>query len=91
MLHAEMIQKVEQSVTENKVINKNLDKVEVQTKQFIGERQGAWELHYSNQEIQLRKKADKNKELLQKHQSQSQVCFPVMSVFEQHEITSGKV
>jgi len=29
-------------------------------------------LHYSNQEIQLRKKADKNKELLQKHQSQSQ-------------------
>ena len=75
LLHNEMIQKVEQSVTENKVINKNLDKVEIQTKQFIGERQGAWELHYSNQEIQLRKKADKNKELLQKHQSQSQVCF----------------
>jgi len=72
LLHSEMVQKVEQSVTENKVINKNLDKVEVQTKQFIGERQGAWELHYSNQEIQLRKKADKNKELLQKHQSQSQ-------------------
>lgn len=72
LLHNEMIQKVEQSVTENKVINKNLDKVELQTKQFIGERQGAWELHYSNQEIQLRKKADKNKELLQKHQSQSQ-------------------
>lgn len=72
LLHNEMIQKVEQSVTENKVINKNLDKVEIQTKQFIGERQGAWELHYSNQEIQLRKKADKNKELLQKHQSQSQ-------------------
>lgn len=72
LLHNEMIQKVEQSVVENKVINKNLDKVEIQTKQFIGERQGAWELHYSNQEIQLRKKADKNKELLQKHQSQSQ-------------------
>lgn len=72
LLHNEMIQKVEQSVAENKVINKNLDKVEIQTKQFIGERQGAWELHYSNQEIQLRKKADKNKELLQKHQSQSQ-------------------
>jgi len=69
---SEMIQKVDESIGENKVINKNLDKVELQTKQFIGERQGVWELHYSNQEIQLRKKADKNKELLQKHQSQSQ-------------------
>jgi len=72
LLLSEMIQKVEDSVTESKVINKKLDQVEVQTKQFIGERQGAWELHYNNQEIQLRKKADKNKELLQKHQSQSQ-------------------
>jgi hypothetical protein len=72
LLSTEVINKIEESVTENKIINKNLDKVEVQTKQFIGERQGAWELHYSNQEIQLRKKADKNKELLQKHQSESQ-------------------
>jgi len=39
---------------------------------FIGERQGAWELHYSNQEIGLRKKADKNKELLQLHQTEAQ-------------------
>ena len=38
-----------------------------------GERQGAWELHYSNQELGLRKKADKNKELLQAHQSKAQV------------------
>jgi len=72
LLASDMIQKVKDSVTENKVITKKLDLVEVQNKQFIGERQGAWELHYSNQEIQLRKKADKNKELLQKHQSQSQ-------------------
>jgi len=72
LLSTEIINKIEESVTGNKMINKNLDKVEVQTKQFIGERQGAWELHYSNQEIQLRKKADKNKELLQKHQSESQ-------------------
>merc|ERR1712013_513032 len=72
LLSTEIINKIEESVTGNKMINKNLDKVEVQTKQFIGERQGAWELHYCNQEIQLRKKADKNKELLQKHQSESQ-------------------
>jgi len=72
LLNTEIINKIEESVNENKIINKNLDKVELQTKQFTGERQGAWELHYSNQEIQLRKKADKNKELLQKHQSESQ-------------------
>eukprot|EP00092_Neocalanus_flemingeri_P004593 GFUD01004944.1.p1 GENE.GFUD01004944.1~~GFUD01004944.1.p1 ORF type:complete len:756 (+),score=168.58 GFUD01004944.1:860-3127(+) len=72
LLLSEMIQKVEESVTDNKVSNKKVDQVELQTKQFIGERQGAWELHYSNQEIQLRKKTDKNKEILQKHQSQSQ-------------------
>merc|ERR1712228_930681 len=68
----EIADKISDGQVATKSVNKNLDKVEVQTKQFIGERQGAWELHYSNQEIQLRKKADKNKELLQKHQSQSQ-------------------
>ena len=55
-----------------------MDVLEQQTKQFIGERQGAWELHYSNQEIGLRKKADKNKELLQLHQTEAQV--PASSV-----------
>jgi len=72
VMNSETVQKVEESISENKAINKNLDNVELQMKQFIGERQGAWEFHYSNQEIQLRKKADKNKEILQKHQSQSQ-------------------
>ena len=30
------------------------DKVEVQGKQMVEERQGAWELHYSNAEIMFR-------------------------------------
>ena len=66
-------QKITDGVTSTKAVTKRLDLVEAQTKQFIGERQGAWELHYNNQEIQLRKKADTNKELLQKHQAESQV------------------
>ena len=69
----ELSQKLSDGVKNAKAVDKKLDLVESQTKQFIGERQGAWELHYNNQEIQLRKKADTNKELLQKHQSESQV------------------
>ena len=69
----ELADKISDGQVATKSVNKRLDLVEAQTKQFIGERQGAWELHYSNQEIQLRKKADTNKELLQKHQSESQV------------------
>jgi len=68
----ELSQKLSDGVKTAKAVDKKLDLVESQTKQFIGERQGAWELHYNNQEIQLRKKADTNKELLQKHQSESQ-------------------
>ena len=71
----ELSQKISDGVTSSKTVNKKLDLVETQTKQFIGERQGAWELHYNNQEIQLRKKADTNKELLQKHQTESQVSY----------------
>ena len=63
------------SQANNKVVGSKLDVLEQQTKQFIGERQGAWELHYSNQEIGLRKKADKNKELLQLHQTEAQVMM----------------
>ena len=63
------------SQANNKVVGSKLDVLEQQTKQFIGERQGAWELHYSNQEIGLRKKADKNKELLQLHQTEAQVVM----------------
>jgi len=98
LLHSEMIDKVKDSVAENKLINKKLNQVEVETKQFIGERQGAWELHYSNQEVQLRKKADKNKELLQKHQSQSQDLHSLVrtatnsldSVLETHHQTDSR-
>ena len=71
----ELADKISDGHVATKSVNKRLDLVEAQTKQFIGERQGAWELHYNNQEIQLRKKADTNKELLQKHQSESQVRF----------------
>ena len=66
---------VKSSQANNKVVGSKLDVLEQQTKQFIGERQGAWELHYSNQEIGLRKKADKNKELLQLHQTEAQVMM----------------
>lgn len=55
-----------------KTLGTELRKVELQGKQMVGERQGAWELHYSNSELMLRKKADTNKELLQKHQVQTQ-------------------
>ena len=34
------------------------DKVEVQGKQMVEERQGAWELHYSNAEIMFRNNKD---------------------------------
>ena len=68
-----MIMQVKSSQANNKAVESKLDVLEQQTKQFIGERQGAWELHYSNQEIGLRKKADKNKELLQLHQTEAQV------------------
>ena len=71
----ELADKISDGHVATKSVNKRLDLVEAQTKQFIGERQGAWELHYNNQEIQLRKKADTNKELLQKHQSESQVSY----------------
>ena len=66
---------VKSSQANNKAVGSKLDVLEQQTKQFIGERQGAWELHYSNQEIGLRKKADKNKELLQLHQTEAQVMM----------------
>ena len=66
---------VKSSQANNKAVESKLDVLEQQTKQFIGERQGAWELHYSNQEIGLRKKADKNKELLQLHQTEAQVMM----------------
>ena len=66
---------VKSSQANNKAVESKLDVLEQQTKQFIGERQGAWELHYSNQEIGLRKKADKNKELLQLHQTEAQVTL----------------
>ena len=69
----ELTEKVGEGTSSNTAVTNKLDLVEAQTKQFIGERQGAWELHYNNQEIQLRKKADTNKELLQKHQVESQV------------------
>ena len=36
------------------------DKVEVQGKQMVEERQGAWELHYSNAEIMLREDIKKS-------------------------------
>mgnify|MGYP003335868990 CR=1 FL=1 len=74
----ELADKISDGHVATKSMNKRLDLVEAQTKQFIGERQGAWELHYSNQEIGLRKKADKNKELLQLHQTEAQV--PASSV-----------
>ena len=70
-----MIMQVKSSQANNKAVGSKLDVLEQQTKQFIGERQGAWELHYSNQEIGLRKKADKNKELLQLHQTEAQVTL----------------
>ena len=73
LVRMELADKISDGQMATKSVNKRLDQVEAQTKQFIGERQGAWELHYNNQEIQLRKKADTNKELLQKHQSESQV------------------
>ena len=69
----ELVQKITAGLASTLAVTGRLDQVEAQTKQFIGERQGAWELHYNNQEIQLRKKADTNKELLQKHQVESQV------------------
>ena len=78
LVHMELNQKLTDGMKSNKAVDKHLDVVESQTKQFIGERQGAWELHYNSQEIQLRKKADTNKELLQKHQAESQVSFPTM-------------
>ena len=71
-LDPDMIVQVKSSQANNKAVESKLDVLEQQTKQFIGERQGAWELHYSNQEIGLRKKADKNKELLQLHQTEAQ-------------------
>ena len=77
-LNPDMIMQVKSSQANNKAVESKLDVLEQQTKQFIGERQGAWELHYSNQEIGLRKKADKNKELLQLHQTEAQV--PASSV-----------
>ena len=77
-LDPDMIMQVKSSQANNKAVESKLDVLEQQTKQFIGERQGAWELHYSNQEIGLRKKADKNKELLQLHQTEAQV--PASSV-----------
>ena len=77
-LEPDMIVQVKSSQANNKAVESKLDVLEQQTKQFIGERQGAWELHYSNQEIGLRKKADKNKELLQLHQTEAQV--PASSV-----------
>ena len=77
-LDYDMIVQVKSSQANNKAVESKLDVLEQQTKQFIGERQGAWELHYSNQEIGLRKKADKNKELLQLHQTEAQV--PASSV-----------
>ena len=73
-LDPDMIVQVKSSQANNKAVESKLDVLEQQTKQFIGERQGAWELHYSNQEIGLRKKADKNKELLQLHQTEAQVA-----------------
>merc|ERR1719266_2085939 len=72
LLSTEILDKVKSSQANNKAVGSKLDVLEQQTKQFIGERQGAWELHYSNQEIGLRKKADKNKELLQRHQTEAQ-------------------
>ena len=77
-LDPDMMMQVKSSQANNKAVESKLDVLEQQTKQFIGERRGAWELHYSNQEIGLRKKADKNKELLQLHQTEAQV--PASSV-----------
>ena len=71
----EMNQKLTDGLKSTKAVDKQMNLVESQTKQFIGERQGAWELHYNSQEMQLREKADTNKELLQKHQAESQVRF----------------
>lgn len=76
------------SQANNKAVGSKLDVLEQQTKQFIGERQGAWELHYSNQEIGLRKKADKNKELLQLHQTEAQVM--VMVKANEKSSTNGR-
>ena len=75
VVRLELVQKISEGIASSKAVTGRLDRVEAQTKQFIGERQGSWELHYNNQEIQLRKKADTNKELLQKHQVESQVKF----------------
>ena len=49
------------------------EKVGLQVKQQIEERQGAWDSHYANSEIMLRKKADSNMQILKKHQVQTQV------------------
>ena len=73
VVQLDLVQKISEGLASTAAVSGRLDQVETQTKQFIGERQGAWELHYNNQEIQLRKKADTNKELLQKHQVESQV------------------
>jgi len=72
VLEGDLLDKLRATEVNNKAVVSRLDVLEQQAKQFIGERQGAWELHYSNQEIGLRKKADKNKELLQRHQSEAQ-------------------
>jgi len=63
---------VENSQSALKTVGVEADKVEVQGKQMVEERQGAWELHYSNAEIMFRKKSDTNKQILQKHQLQTQ-------------------
>jgi hypothetical protein len=73
LLQTELTEKVRAGQADNSAVVGRLDLLEQQAKQFIGERQGAWELHYSNQEIGLRKKADTNKELLQLHQTEAQV------------------
>ena len=94
----ELTEKVGEGTSSNTAVTNKLDLVEAQTKQFIGERQGAWELHYNNQEIQLRKKADTNKELLQKHQTESQDLHSQMrttsnsleSLLENHRQTDNR-
>ena len=75
VLEGDLLDKLRSTEANNKAVVSRLDVLEQQAKQFIGERQGAWELHYSNQEIGLRKKADKNKELLQLHQTEAQVTL----------------
>ena len=74
-LQGEMFNKVEESVGKNKDVKKVVDKVKLEAERFTGERQGSWELHYSNQEMEMRRKADVNKDILQKHQSEAQVYF----------------